>query len=415
MKKPILIALAILVGTISFAQKKELRTAEKAIKNKNYAEAKSALNQAEAMKSDMSDKQKSQYHILVAEALYAQGTANNTDLDKAIQNLMMVGSDYQSESEMLTTTIENELLTKANNLYKSNNFEEAGTKFEQLYNVVPSDTTYLYYAAVSAVSGQDYEEALKHYLALNDLGYTGVAKEYFATEKETGKEVITDKNNRDLFVKAGEYIKPGERLTESKANEITRNIAFIYVSLDKKDEALEAIKKARADNPTDVDIILTEANLQYQLGNLDEYRVLIEKAIELDPNNIDLFYNLGVLASEAKDNDKAKEYYQKVIDMDPTYINAQTNLAALILGEEASLIEEMNGLGTSSADNKRYDELKKERTNIYKTAIPYLEAVLEIDPNSIEVTTTLMNIYRAIPDDANYKRLKNKIEELQGE
>ncbi len=414
MKNSILVALAILVSTVSFAQKKELRTAEKAIKNSNYAEAKTALNQAESMMSAMDEKQKAQYHFLVAEALYAKGTANDTDLNKAIENLLMVGSDYKSESTELKTTMENELLTKANSLYKANNFAEAGTKFEQLYNVVPSDTTYLYYAAVSAVSAQDMDEALKHYLELNKLGYTGIEKEYFATNKETGAEEVMDKANRDVFVKTGSYIKPGERLTESKAGEITKNIAFIYVNLGKTEEALAAIKQAREQNPTDVNIILTEANLQYKLGNKDEYKTLIEKAIQLDPNNVDLFYNLGVLSAEAGYNDKAKEYYDKVIEMDPTYTNAHTNLAALILGEEAVLIEEMNGLGTSAKDNKRYDELKAERKELYNSAIPYLEAVLKVDSENLEVTTTLMNIYSAIGNTEKYKQMKAKVQELGG-
>lgn len=414
MRNPILVALAILVSTVSFAQKKELRTAEKAIKNKNYAEAKTALNQAESMMSGMDDKQKSQYYLLVAEALYAQGTANNSDLNKAIESLILVGKDYESESMELTTTIENELLTKANSMYTANNFSEAETKFEQLYRVVPSDTTYLYYAAVSAVSGQDYETALSHYLELNKLGYTGVTKEYFAINKETGEEEVFSKKNLDLYMKTGEYIKPGERVSESKANEITKNIAFIYVNLGKTEEALKSIKLARDQNPTDVNIILTEANLQYKLGNKDEYKLLIEKAIDLDPTNVDLFYNLGVLSAEAGYNDKAKEYYDKVIEMDPTYTNAHTNIAALILGEEQGLIEEMNGLGTSAADNKRYDELKAERKELYKTAIPYLEAVLEVDSENLEVSKTLMNIYSAIAETEKYKKMKAKVEALGG-
>tara|TARA_R110002012_G_scaffold81945_1_gene207316 strand:+ start:38386 stop:39630 length:1245 start_codon:yes stop_codon:yes gene_type:complete len=414
MKNPILVALAILVSTVSFAQKKELRTAEKAIKNSNYAEAKSALSQAESMMSAMDDKQKSQYHLLVAEALYAKGTANDTDLNKAIQSLVMVGSDYVSESSQLKTTIENELLTKANSLYTANNFAEAGKKFEQLYRVAPRDTTYLYYAAVSAVSAQEMEEALEHYLELNKLGYTGITKEYYAINKQTGEEEVFDKRTRDLYLKSGEYIKPGDRNTESRSGEITKNIAFIYVNLGKTEEALEAIKQAREQYPTDVNIILTEANLQYKLGEKEEYKVLIEKAIELDPENVDLFYNLGVLSAEAGYKEKAKEYYNKVIELDPKYTNAHTNIAALILGEEAGLIEEMNSLGTSAKDNKRYDELKAARKELYKEAIPYLEAVLEVDSEDLEVSKTLMNIYSAIAETEKYKQMKAKVEALGG-
>ncbi|MBA5764855.1 tetratricopeptide repeat protein, partial [Vibrio sp. 404] len=88
-----------------------------------------------------------------------------------------------------------------------------------------------------------------------------------------------------------------------------------------------------------------------------KYKELIEQAIELDPTNIDLIFNLGVVAAENGETEKAKEYYKKVIEMDPTYVNAQTNMAALILSGENALIEEMNGLGTSNADNIRYDQL----------------------------------------------------------
>ena len=38
----------------------------------------------------------------------------------------------------------------------------------------------------------------------------------------------------------------------------------------------------------------------------------------------------------------------------------------------------MNALGTSAADNRKYDELKNKRLDIYNEAIPYLERVLEI-------------------------------------
>lgn len=414
MNKSILFVLAMLVSVLSFAQKKELRAADKAIKSNNYAEAKAALSQAKSLMSEMDGKQTSQYHLLMAESLYAKGTANSDDLNAAIGHLNEVGNDYSSESETLRQTMENDLLTKANSSYTAANYSDAANRFEQLYQVKPNDTTYLYYSAVSAVSAQDYENALKGYLKLDELGYTGSVKEYYATNKETGEEEVFDKNTRDLYLKSGEYIKPGDRMTESKSSEITKNIALIYVQLDKKDEAIAAIKKARANEPDNSDLILTEANLQYKLGNTEEYKALIQEAIKLDPNNVDLIYNLGVLSAEAKDIEAAKGYYKKVIDMDPTYVNALTNLSALILEEEQSIIEEMNSLGNSAADNRRYDELKEKRKGVYQEAIPHLKAVLDVEPDNVDVARTLMNIYGAIGDTDNQKKMKAKVEEFGG-
>lgn len=414
MNKSILFVLTVIISTLSFAQKKELRAADKAIKSNNYAEAKAALNQAKAMMSQMDDKQKSQYHLLMAEALYANGTASSADLNAAIDYLNNVGAAYNSESATLRQTMENDLLTQANSSYTAGNYTEAATKFEQLYQVKPSDTTYLYYSAVSSVSAQDYEKAVNNYVKLNELGYTGQVKEYFATNKETGEEEVMDKQTRDLYMKSGGYIKPGERMSESKSGEITKNIALLYVQLDKKDEAIAAIKKARANEPDNSDLILTEANLQYKLGNTEAYKALIQEAVKLDPNNVDLIYNLGVLSAEAKDKEAAKGYYKKVIEMDPQYVNALTNLSALILEEEQSIIEEMNSLGNSAADNRRYDELKEVRKGVYQEAIPYLQKVLEVEPDNVDVARTLMNIYGAIGDVDNQKKMKAKVEELGG-
>ncbi|HMR15303.1 MAG TPA: hypothetical protein PKD13_02370, partial [Mariniflexile sp.] len=81
MKKQIIIAVAISLSAFSFAQKKELKEAEKALKGNNYAEAKTALKQAETMMSSMDDKLKDQYHYLHAQALYAGGAASINDIE----------------------------------------------------------------------------------------------------------------------------------------------------------------------------------------------------------------------------------------------------------------------------------------------------------------------------------------------
>ena len=100
--------------------------------------------------------------------------------------------------------------------------------------------------------------------------------------------------------------------------------------------------------------------------------------------------------------------------MDPNYKNAYMNMAALVLDQEQGIIDEMNNLGTSSADNKRYDELKEQRTQLYKDAVPYLNSVLELDPEDLSAARTLMNIYSALDDTPNFKAMKAKVDALEG-
>ncbi|MGE5944644.1 MAG: hypothetical protein ACM31G_09925, partial [Flavobacteriales bacterium] len=94
MKKQIIIALAISISAFSFAQKKELKAVEKAIKGNNYAEAKSALKQAESLMSAMDEKAKAQYYYLNAQALYAGGAGSMADIDAAIESLGKVEGAY---------------------------------------------------------------------------------------------------------------------------------------------------------------------------------------------------------------------------------------------------------------------------------------------------------------------------------
>jgi tetratricopeptide (TPR) repeat protein len=412
MKKQIIIALSISISAFSFAQKKELRAVEKAIKGNNYAEAKSALKQAESLMSAMDDKTKAQYYYLNAQALYAGGAGSMTDIDAAIESLGNVQGAYVKESDELKQNMVNTILTKGNALYENKDFSSSSKYFEKAYRLSERDTTFLYYAAATAVNVQEYDRALGLYEELKKLGYTGIERQFYATNKETGEEDILDKSARDLYVRSGTHLNPGERLTESKKPEIVKNVALIYVSKGDNDKAITAIKDARAESPNDVNLILSEANLYFTMGNNDEFKKLLEQATQMDPNNAELQYNLGVLSAEAGDAVAAKKYYDKTIELKPEYVNAYINSAALVLEKEKVLIDEMNGLGTSTKDNKRYDELVEVRKTIYKDAIPYLEKALSYEPNNESAAKTLMNIYSILGETEKHKEMKAKVDAL---
>lgn len=416
MKNQIIIALAFLISTFSFAQKKELRAVEKSIKNNNYSEAKATLKQLEPMLPTMDDKYKPEYYFLKGQAFYANGAGSNEDIKMALQNLDKVKGAYTAEVAELKKNMVNNLLTKGNAAYEKKDFSTSSKYFEEAYRASAKDTLYLYYAAATAVNVQDYDRALGLYEELKNLGYTGIEKQYYATNVETNKEELFDnKSLRDISVKAKTHIKPTERLTESKKAEIVKNIALIYVSKDDNEKALAAMKDARAESPDDINLILSEANVYYKMGNTEEFRKLLELATTKDPKNAELQYNLGVISADSDHPEEARTYYQKAIELDPNYINAYINLAALILNSEQPIIEEMNSLGTSKADNIKYDELKAKRQKLYTDAVPYLEKALDIDSKNINAAKTLMNIYSATGETAKFKDLKAKVDALESE
>lgn len=409
MKKHLILTLALFVSLLSFAQKKELKTLEKAVKNNNFAEAKAMATTLEPMLGSMDDKMKSKFYFNRAKALYANGAGNIADFDTAFNDLTKVDNKYVSDLAATKSFVQNELLLKANELYTNANYTQASTLFAMLFKLVPEDQSYLYFAAVSAIQGEDLDSALKHYVALKDLGYTGVAKQYFAINKETSEEEIFDKATRDFYVKSAKtHISPGERMTESKSAEINSKITSIYISKGENEKALASIKEARAADPTNSNLIVTEANVQLSLGNTEAYGKLIKQAIDSDPNNSDLIYNLGVIANQAGNKDEAKMYYERVLTIDPNYILALKNLSALILEEDAVIVNKMNSLTNSNADNKIYDALKLERIKVYKEAIPHLESVLKIDDSDTDFAKTLAGLYVVIGERDKAKAIKAK-------
>ena len=424
MKKHVVLGLALMFSLFSFAQKKELKVAEKAIKSSNFADAKSALQNAEALISAMDEKTKAKFYFLKGQALYANGSGNDSDIAEALNSFKTLidieeksgKMTYTTKANDIKLTMSNAFIKKASDAYEKKNYALSAVNFERAYRVSTEDTLYLYNSASVAVLGKDYDTALKLYDELMEVGYTGITTEYFATEVETGEEQsFPNSSLRDISIKAGTHEKSRNVKTESKAGEIAKNIALIYIELGDNDKAIEAIEKAKLSSPNDFNLLVSEANIRYKIGDKDKYKELIAEALAINPNNVDLLFNLGVVAADEDDFETAKKYYNMAIETDPTYTKAKMNMAALILDQEQGIIEEMNGLGSSAADDRRYDELKNNRQQLYKDAIPYLAAILDVEPDNLSAAKTLMNIYSAIDDMPNYKAMKAKVGELDNQ
>ncbi len=417
------LVLLLVFGALSFAQKSEIKAIEKALKNSNFADAESSVKVAEALVGNMDDKTKAKFYFLKAQAFYADGAGTDENVDTAIETLDQLTEletemgklKYTNEANEIKSSMITSYLTKGNTAFNNKDFKVAAERFEKVYKMKPKDTVYLFYAAVSAVSVPDYDTALDYYIQLKNLGYTGIQMNYSATNKETGEEeAFGNKESRDLSVKmAKTHNNPVDKKTESNSAEIVKNIALIYVSQGENEKALGAMADARAENPDDLGLLLAEANVNLKMGNRDKFKALMEEATERDPNNAELLYNLGVLAAEGGNAKEAKDFYERAIAINPGYVDALNNLAVVILAGEADIVEEMNNLGTSSADNKKYDELKAKRSGLYEEAIPYLEKALELKATNIDAARTLMNIYSAIGETDKFKVMKAKVEELE--
>lgn len=399
----------------TFAQKNELKAAEKAIKKQDYAAAVSSVNAAEAFEKSMDAKTKAKYYFLKGQAY--MGKKDYSTAATAFDMLEKVEKasgrqKYTPASKPMKNQMVQEVYAKANDQYKSKDYANASKNYYLTYQLSPLDTVFVFNAAISASLNKNYDQALTYYRELQDLGYTGISTQYFAVNKETGvKENLGSKENRDVQVKIGIYKDPTQEKTKSKLGDVVKNIAYILKEQGKTQEALAAVEKARQMFPKDLNLILTQADIYYQLGETEKFGQAMEMAIKEDPNNPMLYFNLGVINFDQGNKEKAENYYRKAIEIKSDYGDAYMNLAVLILDEEKAIVEEMN---KNLSDFDKYDELLEKQKGVYKKALPYLEKADEFGRN-LNTVQTLMNIYSTLEMtekeqefSALYKKLRDQ-------
>lgn len=405
---------------IGFAQKNEIKAAEKALKGKDTATAKTSLEAASGLISGADEKLQAQYYFTrgkVYSDLAKKG--DNTAFEPAVESFQKVleietqmGKEkYTAETNQYIASLTADLVNSAVTDNGNKKFKEAAEKLYMSYKISPKDTSYLYYAASSAVNGGHYEDALKYYNELQEVGYDGSAIVYKATNVATGEVEEMDKVQRDLMVKSGTYKEPMDEKTPSKTAEIVKNTALIYTQLGQDDKALEAYKAARANDPNDVNLILNEANLYFKMGDKEKFKSLMAEAIAVAPDNPDLHYNVGVINMEQGDFESARASYKKALELNPGYTNAYLNLSTTYVNEGNSLIDEMNSLGNSRADIAKYEELKTKKDDLFTEGATVLEQALKTNPDNQGVLTQLKNIYGAMGDNENFMRVKKLLGE----
>ena len=422
--KYVILASALLISVSNFAQKDQIKAAEKSMKSGNAAEAIATLKQAESTIGSATEAEKAQYYFVQGNA-YAdlankkvEAAKNLSAAAKAYQQVMAVEkssgkSKYSDDAKKALADMKSQLINAAIEAGTAKNYEVGSDLLYQVYELDKTDMEKLYYSANYAVNGQDFARALTLYYELKKSNYSGEGTSYYAKNALNDQEEffgsnLAGKTDRDTKVRLKLYTNPRDEKVASKRGEIYKNIALILVQQGKTAEAKKALAEARELNPDDTSITLTEANVYLELNDYATYKKLITDVLAKNPNDADLNYNLGVIAAKT-DVAEAEKYYKKAIEIKPDYTNAYLTLAIMKLDADKKIIEEMNKLGTSEKDNKRYEVLKRQRTDMFTSALPYLEKAYELAPTNVDVANTLLNVYGALEMTEKKKTLKAKM------
>lgn len=409
-----------LISINAFAQKAELKSAEKAFKKGDLTTAEEMINKACKLKDQADDKTKAK--ILYTKAnIYAKlGSKDFNYYEKSLKVINKLKEfenkinkkRYSDDAEKIKASLTNEVLNLVNNNLKNKNYTEL-QKTGMIAYKLTGDEQFKYFASVAALVEKNYPVAEKLLLELYDSGYTGQKEIYTVKEKETGKRVVVqDEKSGKLLIMAGTHEDLKKEKTPSARPDIIANILYIYTQLGKDDEAIEFIAKAKNEDPNNIDLIIGEGNYYLKKGDNVKFAESMQKAVEIEPDNKLFNFNLATALYELQKYEEAKKYYEKTIELDPNYVDAYKGLAYIILVPEEKITEEMNKDEVLMND-ALFNKYNKQRMDLYKKTLPVLEKGLEVAPNDETILIMLKKIYRDLKMDDKYNQVKNKLDEIK--
>lgn len=397
MKRIIIIVLLLIAIPSLKAQKKEIKKAQQAVKLGNYASATSYLSQAKRIFAAADEETRAEYYVVEAELKLVERKLDANQLELISKSLKRANSydinpSLQARILQINLKIKSSSAIIAESEFKNKNYSNAASLYKISYESA-HDTIHLLKAAKCYLLSKEYNDAYNSYSNLIKMRYTNAKTQYVATNVKTNKKVaFSTISKRNKAIADGLYKKPEIITTNSKLPEILRGITVSSIALEKKYAAVAIIDKVLVEMPENKKLLNLASYLYMQLDALDKYNAVVDQLIKENPNDPSLYYNSAVSSAQNNDIERAKKFYKKALEIDPNYINAKINLSILLLDQDKVINVEMNKLGASETDDKRYKALTQKRKNLYYEVIPYLESIVKSQPQNKDFAKKLKKI-----------------------
>ncbi len=171
-----------------------------------------------------------------------------------------------------------------------------------------------------------------------------------------------------------------------------RNLGAAYKKMEKIDEAKKIVDEGLAKYPKDANLLVEKINFFLENTQYTDALAYVNNLLEVEPNNDGALFIKGLAYEKMGNEDSVIHYYTRAAEINPKNVKPLNNLGALYVAKANALVEPMNKLGTSAADTKKYDELKKQRREYYMKAKPYLDKAHEIEPDDAQINRVLKQI-----------------------
>jgi len=444
MKKTVF-AILIALSVTAVAQEKQLiSTAVIALDNRNdLTEAKKYIDQAgDAIDGKggvgVDPKQLSKYYYYKGVIYMRVAMSDNAEIAALASDGIDVASEmfvklldyeatlpkkkYSEEASYQIPTLANALKNMAYTANESNDYTGAATYFKKAYDLqrnpalgamARTDTLTYYYTGLSYNAANSYQEAITVLKDVLNMGYNGFT--YTATSVANEQPVrFASKKDMDDQTKLG--IVVDGKVGPSERPNVYKTLLSAIMQTGDTESFNKYLMMAREEFPNDVSLINLELQGYIDAKDYEKALEILNLAIEKDPNNAIYYYVKGfIYQTNMKDNDKALAAYNKAVELDPKNFDSWFMSGVVWYDQGKEVIDQMNKLTTSKADQKKYDELTIVKKEKFEKSLPYFEKAHEINPIDAETIKALWEVYRQLRMNEKALEMKKKLDALTTE
>ncbi len=261
-------------------------------------------------------------------------------------------------------------------------FTNALNAFEKAYEIggfSKTDTTLLYYCALSAEYSNEFEKAKNYYQKLID--------------------------------------------TKHIPENTYSSLVEVYLNLKDTVAAMDALKKGRTEFPNNIGLVIKEANYFLKTNNSAKALNNMNIAINARPNDANLYLVRGNIYDNlanpkdamGKELDKPSDYennikmaeadYKKVIELKPDNFDALFNLGVLYNNQGVTF----NKLADGIVDNVKNAAMNAKATAQFEKGIPVFEKALQLNPTDRNTMIALKQIYARLQILDKLKAINEKL------
>ena len=264
--------------------------------------------------------------------------------------------------------------------------------WEDVYKYLYPLGTDLFNSGVDQYQAHNYAQAYQYFISIKEVNAILRGKNKSVTIQDSAylKNAAIMAENANMSKEAIDVYK--EWLSNSPSAYAYRNYAIALRKAGQTDESKKIVNEGIAKYPKDANLLVEKINGFLEAQQFTEALTFVNSLLEVEPNNDGALFIKGLAFEKIGNEDSVIYYYKKSSDINPKNIKPLNNLGAWYVNKANALAEQMNKLGNSPDEVKKYNEMQKQRKALYVLAKPYLEKANAIDPKDEQIKRTLKQI-----------------------